>query len=116
MTMITPVGGESSSEEILLIAEKHFDRMLRQVEELIATLEADGTAASKEAVVRIRDLGKAQQTAFEERAKVEKLKKHAAGIVHDYALDFDAARVEIGRRIARLRDAKRAEGVSGQSE
>ena len=116
MTMITPVRGDGSSEEILSIAEKHFDRMLRQVEELIATLEADGTAASKEAAARIRDLGKAQQTAFDERAKVEKLRKHTAGIVHDYALDFDAARLEIGRRIACLRGAGEADGVSGQPE
>ena len=113
MTMITPVKGNGNSEEILSIAEKHFGRMLRQVEELITTFENENTPASKEAAARIRDLGKALQTAFDERAKVEKLRKNTAGIVHDYALDFDNARAEIGRRIARLRDARGAGGVSG---
>jgi hypothetical protein len=42
---------------------------------------------------------------FEERAKVAKLDKLEAGIAYDYALDLDAARDEIGRRLARLRDA-----------
>lgn len=42
---------------------------------------------------------------LEERTKVAKLSKQEAGVVHDYALDFDTARIEIGRRLARLRDA-----------
>ena len=45
------------------------------------------------------------QLVLEERAKVAKLSKQEAGVVYDYALDFDAARVEIGRRLACLRDA-----------
>ncbi len=42
---------------------------------------------------------------MDERTRVEKLRKQVAGVVHDYALDFDAARDEIGRRLARLREA-----------
>ena len=116
MTMITPVGGNGEAEEILCIAEKHLGRMLYRVEELIAAFEAEETTLSKEAVARIRELSKAAQTAFDERAKIEKLRKNTAGIVHDYALDFDAARFEIGRRIARLRDARGTGGISGQPE
>lgn len=110
--MITPVEGDGGSEEILLIAEKQFDRMLRRAEEIISTLDDENTEASKEAAACIRDLGKAMQTAFGERATLEKLRKHNAGIVHDYALDFDAARDEIGRRMARLRGAGGAGDVS----
>jgi hypothetical protein len=42
---------------------------------------------------------------MDERARVEKLRKQIAGVVGDHALDFDAARTEIGRRLACLRDA-----------
>jgi len=112
MTIITPVEGDGGSEEILLIAEKHFGRMLRRAEEIITLLEEEGSAVSKEATVRIRDLGKAMQTTLDERAKLEKLRKHTAGIVHEYALDFDAARDEIGRRMARLRSARDSGGIS----
>lgn len=59
----------------------------------------------KEAARSCRDLRQALQMALEERAKVAKLDKLEAGVVYDYALDLDAARDEIGRRLARLRDA-----------
>ncbi|KPU84202.1 hypothetical protein JI58_05250 [Marinosulfonomonas sp. PRT-SC04] len=111
MALNTPLGDDSNSEEILLIAENHFGRMLRRAEEIITTLEDENSCASKEAAVRIRDLGKAMQTTLDERSKLEKLRKNNAGIVHDYALDFDAARDEIGRRMARLRDAASSGGI-----
>ena len=111
MTINTPLGDGSNSEEILQIAEKHFGRMLRRAEDIIAILEDEDSGVSKEAAVRIRDLGKAMQTTLDERAKLEKLRKNNAGIVHDYALDFDAARDEIGRRMARLRDAASSGGI-----
>lgn len=53
----------------------------------------------------IRDLRAAFQLAMEERSRVDKQRKQEAGVVNDYALDFEQARIEIGRRIARLRDA-----------
>lgn len=112
MTINAPLGDDGSSEDILLIAEKHFDRMLRRAEEIISTLDEENTEASKAAAGCVRDLSKAMQTAFGERATLEKLRKHNAGIVHDYALDFDAARDEVGRRMARLRDAQDSADVS----
>ena len=59
----------------------------------------------KDAMRSCRDLRQALLMVFEERAKVAKLDKLEAGIAYDYALDLDAARDEIGRRLARLRDA-----------
>ena len=59
----------------------------------------------KEATRSYKDLRQALLMVFEERAKVAKLDKLEAGIAYDYALDLDAARDEIGRRLARLRDA-----------
>jgi hypothetical protein len=59
----------------------------------------------KTAAQAIRDLRAAFQLAMEERNRVERLRKEDAGIVHGYALDFDAARAEIIGRLARIRDA-----------
>jgi hypothetical protein len=59
----------------------------------------------KDATRSYRDLRQALLMVFEERAKVAKLDKLEAGVAYDYALDLGAARDEIGRRLARLRDA-----------
>ncbi|MFN6952688.1 MAG: hypothetical protein ACK4NE_08890 [Albidovulum sp.] len=61
----------------------------------------------KEGVRVIRDLRSALQIVFEERAKVAKLKDDGGdGRGAGRALDLNAARAEIGRRLARLRDAR----------
>lgn len=106
MTLIIPSGGEEAAEEILLVAERHFSRMLLQIDTVIGELQGARKPPSREAQAAIRELSKAIQTIFDERAKLEKLRKHKAGVVHDHALDFDAARAEIGRRMARLRAAR----------
>jgi len=59
----------------------------------------------KAAVVAVRDLKLAFQTLMEERTRVEKLRKQVAGTVGTGGLDLDAARDEIGRRLACLRNA-----------
>lgn len=53
----------------------------------------------------VRDLKAAYFLVMEERGKVEKLRKTFAGSVGTGSLDLHAARDEIGRRLARLRDA-----------
>lgn len=59
----------------------------------------------KAAAQAVKDLKAAFQLVMEERTRIEKLRKQIAGVVHDYAIDFDAARAEIGRRLACLRNA-----------
>ncbi|RVV98994.1 hypothetical protein EKE94_08940 [Mesobaculum littorinae] len=53
--------------------------------------------------------GRATQTLFDERKKLEEQLKRERGIAGDHALDFDAARDEIGGRLSRLRERRRAE-------
>ncbi|WBU65333.1 permease [Paracoccus aerodenitrificans] len=64
--------------------------------------ETDGL---KDAVKVARELRSATHLMIEERNKVEKLRKEAAGAVGDGVFDLDAARDEIGRRLACLRRA-----------
>lgn len=59
----------------------------------------------KAATQAVRDLRAAYQMVMDERTRVEKLRKQLAGAGGDHALDFDAARDEIGRRLACLREA-----------
>ena len=61
----------------------------------------------KDAVECIKGLKAAVHLAIEEGNRVEKLRKQVAGSVGTGSLDMDAARDEIGRRLARLRDAGR---------
>lgn len=73
-----------------------------------ATKPVDGALGEglKEAVRLARDLRAATQLMLEERNRVDRLRKEIAGGVDGGgALDLDAARDEIGRRLACLRRA-----------
>ena len=59
----------------------------------------------KAAAQAVKDLKAAFQLVMDERTRIEKLRKQIAGSVGTGSLDMDAARDEIGRRLARLRDA-----------
>lgn len=61
----------------------------------------DGVNAGK----AVRDLRAATSLVLEERTRLDKLRKETAGGAHGGTLDLDAARDEIGRRLACLRRA-----------
>jgi sugar (pentulose or hexulose) kinase len=92
-------------EDILLATEQ----MYRQsAEDLIAAMRAlrEGkTDEVKVAMQAVKDLRAAFQMVMDERTRVDKLRKQVAGVAGDCAFDFDAARDEIGRRLAQLRSA-----------
>ncbi|MFN5826337.1 MAG: hypothetical protein ACK446_04805, partial [Rhodobacterales bacterium] len=44
----------------------------------------------KAATQAVKDLKAAFQLVMDERTRIEKLRKQVAGVVHDYAIDFDA--------------------------
>lgn len=56
------------------------------------------------AVKAVRDLGEAYTMVILERERVERHRREIAGAVGTGSLDLGAARDEIGRRLARLRD------------
>ncbi|SLN21630.1 hypothetical protein PSA7680_00808 [Pseudoruegeria aquimaris] len=111
MSLITPFGGRSAQDEILAAANEHLERLIRTVRLLTNQLEAGEFKDLAETTKVVRDAGAALQIAFRERENVEKLRRKDAGIVHDYAIDFDAARDEIGRRLDCLRAARNADGL-----
>lgn len=75
--------------------------LVRAIKRLKARPGDDGKTATQ----AVKDLKTAFQMVMDERTRVDKLRRQAAGAVGDHALDFGAARDEIGRRVARLRIA-----------
>ena len=53
----------------------------------------------------VKDLRDAYKMIMDERTRVDTLRSQVAGVAGGTTLDFDAARDEIGRRLACLRDA-----------
>lgn len=104
MTIQIPKG-EVEPDPLLDAAEDLCREAAIDLHRAIGEIRKGNLGEAKSATALIRDLRAAFQLAMEERARVEKYRKQEAGIVNDYALDLDAARVEIGSRLARLRDA-----------
>lgn len=103
MTLKTTAVGPSPKSLISEMEDLYHD-IAGEVFALLKRLKT-GDWEPKSATHAVRELRSFLEFVLDERMKVAKLSKQEAGAVHDYALDFDAARDEIGRRLARLRDA-----------
>lgn len=93
-----PVDLAATTETIYHDAAEELARVIRKVKQ-------GEFQELKVAPGAIKDLKAAFQLVMEERGRVDKLRKQVAGTVGTRELDFHAARDEIGRRLARLRDA-----------
>ena len=103
------MSSEGSASDILKETQAHFSRAIYALNALLERIEGGEIGARNEAVQTAQDVRKAMQTFFDERKKIEDQLRKNAGVVHDFALDFEAARDEIGRRLDRLRAAQRSE-------
>ena len=90
---------------MLLTVEGIYCRVVDKVEAVLDKVAAGGLGDAQETLQAVTELRAAYGILMEERAKVDKLRKQVAGVVGGQSLDLDAARDEIGRRLARLRDA-----------
>ena len=72
---------------------------------VVEAIKAGEFEQIKDAQTAVRDLKAAVQLAIYEGDRVEKLRKTVAGSVGSGKLDLHAARDEIGRRLACLRNA-----------
>ncbi|QDY68916.1 hypothetical protein [Qingshengfaniella alkalisoli] len=112
MTLIYPEAGDGSSDKLLSEAHGHFADAANALSVFIAALKAGDTTQAPEAMKLVKELKAALVPALMERERLEKTIREDAGVVNGYAIDFDAARHEIGRRLACLRAARGAGGVS----
>lgn len=92
-------------EDLLQVAERNLERAALRLSAVIDEVEAGRVETVSEVKKTADNLMGFVRLLMEERNKVDKLRKSVAGAVGAGALDFAAARDEIGRRLALLRDA-----------
>ncbi|GHE86457.1 hypothetical protein GCM10016455_02580 [Aliiroseovarius zhejiangensis] len=108
MTMITPLGKDAASEEYLKIADAFFLRVLKELDRQLSAAELADCETTPGLAKAVTEVRRAMQTVFEERKRLEQSGQTAFGGAGAGALDLAEARDEIGRRLACLRDARRA--------
>lgn len=105
-TLICPEAGASSSNELVSEAQKNFARASRTLDKLLDQLEGEQFDEVSNTRALIRDLKEAIKPALAERERLESAARKEAGVGEaGYAIDFSAARLEIGRRLACLEAA-----------
>jgi hypothetical protein len=106
MTIHTPVTKNGLSRDEAAEALELFDlasAILRQL--LDEARGAASEATAREMATYTKDISGALKTLITERQHVEKLRRDAGDLAGGRDFDLDAARDEIGRRLACLRDA-----------
>ena len=99
-------GASPTDEDVLAVAEAMYREAAVELHRTIRAIRSGEFGEVKAAHTAISALRATASAVLEERGKIDKLRKHAAGQVGPGgAIDFDAARAEIGRRLACLRDA-----------
>ena len=99
--------GDDAPVSVLATTEGALKDAAEALSRLIDRIKAGDFHEAKAMPKVISDLNRALQTVVIGTNNAEKLCKHVTGTVGAGALDFHAARDEIGRRLARLRDAGR---------
>lgn len=99
----------SEAMELYTLAGEIFAGVIREARER-------KPGAGKEAVAYAKEFRVALQTVLNERATIDKLRKQELGAAGAGTFDLAAARNEIGRRLACLRDAGGDGGVPGGAE
>ncbi len=99
----TPDG--DAAEAMLSDAKRHFENINQAHQDGLDKL-ADSADRDVRAYSSLAQLHwKAMQSVLERQHELNRINREKAGIVHGYALDLDAARTEVGRRLACLKDA-----------
>ena len=105
MTLIKPFDDDDVGDESLLLAEKLLEEAGIILGQLLSKARREDDGAVGKVKTAVAELSAGWQLAVKERNRVADERRKAAGVVGTYAIDFDAARAEIGRRLACLRDA-----------
>ena len=98
-------GGDAPPVDLLEETEELYRDIAGELALAMKGVRQGEVKEAKAAAQAVKDLRTAFQMVMEERARVEKLRRQVAGVGAGSELDLDAARAEIGRRLACLRDA-----------
>ncbi len=102
MTLIKPIDG-AVADDCVTAAEELFQEAIQAVADIKEKIRQDDAEALPDLKAAVPNATQATKLLLQEKGRVYELHKKQTGVVHDYAIDFDAARAEIGRRLARLR-------------
>ncbi len=94
------------------LAEKNFTRVLNALDALADELHGREDSAVAKAAKLAGEARGAIQTIFNERQRIAKLDDDKSG-AHGAELDLDAARLEVGRRLALLRERSGSDSLPG---
>jgi hypothetical protein len=101
--------GDAPPVDVLAATEEYLREAAEELVRTVNAVRAGKIGEVKAAQQSVRDLKTLFQMVMDERTRVDKLRKQVAGVLdgagHGHAFDFGAARDEIGRRLACLRDA-----------
>lgn len=105
MTLIKP-NSSDVADDCVTAAEELFEEAIQDVAVIKEKIRRQEIEALSELKTAVPNATQATKLLLQEKNRVYELHKKQIGVVHDYAIDFDAARVEIGRRLACLRGAR----------
>ena len=97
--------GNATPIDLLAFSEQLYHDVANDLARTLLAVQAGELANLKPATQMVRELKEALKYVMDERTRVDKLRQQTAGVIATGTLDFDAARDEIGRRLACLRDA-----------
>lgn len=95
---------EPDPKSLISATEALYQDLADEIFQVLRKLKA-GEWDPKGTTHSVKEMRSTLRLVLEERMKIAELGKRDAGAAYDHALDFDAARAEIGRRLACLRDA-----------
>lgn len=116
MNTYHPPTSDDDVTELVAETKILFRRSATVLAKRINELEEASPPEEKSTSTVMKDMRQAFGWALEESKNVEKIEKSLAAANGSVGYDLDAARFEIGSRLARLRAAKDDRGVSEQSE
>jgi hypothetical protein len=94
-----------SALEIVQTAEGLCGFLAKATLATIKKIQAENTGDPGRVAGVLTGLAETCKIALKKRDEFEKLRQQQAGVVHDYALDFERARIEILGRLGRIRAA-----------
>ena len=97
--------GDETPVDLAEVTEHLFREAAESLARVLHKIKSGKLEEAKATPGLVRNVRDAFELVQEERGRFDKLRKQVAGTVGTRTLDFHAARDEIGRRLACLRDA-----------
>jgi len=111
MTLIIPDGNDGA-DSILETVKEHLKEVALDIDACRNRLKHDPMLDAGDLKKLMADYRTITNNCVMEANRLEEQRKRRTGVVHDFALDFEAARSEIRQRMACLRRAGHAGEIS----